>query len=242
MNIRPYHLNMLLRWEIFQLLADVLAYIDKIEEEMPQNYTAKLKELRTAFEIYDIELVQERKPTIDQLLKAEEGRNYAIRKLYQLIRTYSNYRFDTNKEQAAQSLLHIFKYYGTGSKISRFNQDAQTAMITNLLQDLAQDEARQHLALLDLTDVVAALTIDNETFKKEQQARKKHVSEYVYGVAKNARANAQAQFIEFVDMVNALSVVEGPEKYADLKQKVSALVHHYVAQAKQRNKKRVIEE
>ncbi len=241
MYVRPYHLNILLRWEIFQFLTDVLTFTDRVEHEMPKTYTNKLQELLTAYDIYDIEVAQERRPTIEQLLEAEERRDYAVRKLYQIIRAYSNYRFDANKEHAAKSLLLTFKRYGTGSKISRQNQDTQTSMISNLLQELARETATQHLATLGLSEVVTALTIDNETFSKEQHIRMKQLAIYVTGVAKSARADVQARFLEFVVVVNALTIVEGPEKYADLKQKISALVSHYVTQAKQRNKRRVVE-
>ena len=179
MNIRLYHLELLSRWELFQLVTDLLTFTSNLEAEMPQTYTEKLEELQTAFNIYDIEIVQERKPSQQQILQAGAGRKYAIRKLYQLIHDYTNYRFDRNKEQAAKSLMRIFKNYGTGSEISRFNQDAQTAIITNLLQDLAEDDATQHLATLHLTDAVAALTNDNQTFENEQLTRKEYLSTYV---------------------------------------------------------------
>ena len=240
MNIRSYNLDRLPRFEIFQLLYDVLAITDKIEEEMPQTYTAKLEELQEAFEIYDIEVARERRPSPADLLIAEEGREYSIRKTYQLIRDYSNYRFDPNKERATKSLLKTFKIFGTGSKISRLNQDIQTGVLINLLQELALDEAKQHIATLHLTDAIAALTAYNDTFDKEQLTRRQQNAKYVTEVAKNARADVQARFLEFVDVVNALSVVEGSEKYADLKQKISSLVKEYFMQARQRNKKQVV--
>ena len=111
---------------------------------MPPAFTTKLEELRTSFEIYDIELAQERRPSSEQLQQADESRDYTVRKLHQLIKDFSDYRFDTEKEQAAKSLLTIFKRYGTGSKIARLSQDSQTAVITNLLQELARDEVQQH--------------------------------------------------------------------------------------------------
>ncbi len=240
MNIRSYNLERLSRFEIFQLLDNMLTITDVLEEEMPQSYTDKREELQAAFEIFDIEVAQERRPSPAELLKAQEGREYAIRKTYQLIRDYSNYRFDTNRERAAKSLLRIFKIFGTGSKISRFNQDKQTGVIVNLLQELALDEAMQHIETLHLTDAIVALTAYNNTFEKEQLSRRKQHAEFVVGVAKNARADAQARFLEFVDLINALSVVEGPDKYADLKQKISSIVREYVTQARQRDKKRVI--
>ena len=59
MYVRPYHLNILLRWEIFQFLTDVLTFTDRVEHEMPKTYTNKLQELLTAYDIYDIEVISE---------------------------------------------------------------------------------------------------------------------------------------------------------------------------------------
>ena len=128
MRVQSYQLKMLSRWEFFQLLFEVLAFAEKSSEEMSETFTNKLQELRTSFDIYDKELVQQRKIPTKQLMKAERDRDFAIRKIYTLICAYSDYRFDKKKMEAATSLNRVFKRYGTGSSISRMNQDAETAV------------------------------------------------------------------------------------------------------------------
>ncbi len=135
---------------------------------MLQTYAKKLEELGSAFDIYDKELAQDRMPTPHQLLKADEDRDYAIRKLYQLICCFSDYRYDAAKENAAKALKVIFKSYGTGSFISRQAQDVQTAMIGNLLQELARDTEKQYVATLNLTEVVLALDTNNQILKENK--------------------------------------------------------------------------
>ena len=120
---------MMTRWELFQFSYNSIAFADKDADGKPQTYTDKLEELRTAFNIYDHEMAVERTPTTHQLLKADDDRDYAIRKLYQLIRYYSDYRYDVSKEKAGKALKRIFKSYGSGSFISRQAQEVQTAMI-----------------------------------------------------------------------------------------------------------------
>lgn len=242
MNIRLYSFKLLTRWEFFQMLAEALKVFESNQAEMPQSYTDKVAELRTAFEIYDKELVQERTLTPQQLFRAEERRDYAVRKIYQLIRYYSDYRFSQEKERAAKALMRIFKSYGTGSKISRQGQDAKTAIITNLLQELSGDTAPQHIATLQLTDAVEALETNNLVFKREQQRRRKLQAEFVKGVARSARTEVQNQFMKLVTLVNALAVVEGEEKYAELKQLLTTIVQKYLTQARQRTKGREVEE
>ena len=204
------------------------------------TYTDKLQELVIAFDIYDKELAQGRiaMPTSPQLIKAADHRDYAIRKLYQLARYYADYRYDATKETAGKALKTVFKSYGTGSFISRQAQDAQTAMITNLLQELDRDAAQQHLAILNLTEVVTALDQSNRIFEKEQQARRKKEAKYVTGLTKDARTALQKEIMEFITLINALAVVEGEEKYAKLKQIISSMLKKYRTAVQLRTKKR----
>ena len=238
MKLRPYLLNTFSRWEIFQFLYDSLSFAEGIAVDTPPTFNTKLQELRTAFDIYDIELVQEQKASSERLLKEDADRSFAIRKIYILIRTYSDYRFDTEKMEAAKQLMQIFKYYGTGSRISRMNQDAKTGLLNNLLQDLAKPQAKQHLSTLQLTEVVTALTTHNQTFEREQLNRRIEESEYVTGVAKKARMNAQSAFLAFIEVLNALAILEGEEKYAELKQNLNAVLKRYLAKVRQRTRKK----
>ena len=241
MNFKLYTFKMLTRWEFFQFLYYILSFCDKNLEGMPPAFTDKVEGLRAAFDIYDEELVQDRMPTPHQLLQADEGRNYAIRKTYRLITYYSDHRFDQKKELAAKRLKRIFKLFGTGSKISRAEQNAKTPIISSLLKELATESSLQHIATLNLTDEVEALTKHNKVFAKEQVNRNKLQAAYVTGVVQDARMETQNKFMELVALINALSVVEGPEKYIKFKQFFNTLVKDSVTVAKQRKKKKVIE-
>lgn len=238
MNIKLYALKMMNRWEVFQIFTDSLAFIDKLSEEMPETFTKKVEQFRKAYDIYDEKIVEEYRPTPRELVEAEEGLEYAIRKIYQLIRYYSDYRFDLEKETAGKALLHIFKSYGTGSYISRQNQYTKTGMIMNLLQDLAKDIPKQHIATLHLTDAVVALETNNKVFIREQHTLNKIKAKFVPGAAKNARLDAQNEFMELVELINALAVVEGEEKYAKLKLQLNTLMKKNMAKVRQRTKKK----
>ena len=238
MNIKLYALKMMNRWEVFQIFTDSLAFIDKLTEEMPETFTKKVEQFRKVYDIYDEKIVEEYRPTPRELVEAEEGLEYAIRKIYQLIRYYSDYRFDLEKETAGKALLHIFKSYGTGSYISRQNQYTKTGMIMNLLQDLAKDIPKQHIATLQLTDAVVALETNNKVFIREQHTLNKIKAKFVPGVARKARMNAQNEYMELVELINALAVVEGEEKYAKLKLQLNTLMKKNMAKVRQRTKKK----
>lgn len=238
MNVKYYHLRDISRWELFQLVYDALTFIDSHSQGMPQSYTSKVEEVRTAFDIYDVEVALERKISTQELFEAEELRNYDVRKIYSIINDYSNYRYDNQKEMAGQALIHIFESYGTGSSISRMPQGTQTAVIINLLQELGRKAAQQHIATLDLTKAVEAFSHSNDYFIQSQRIRHKQEAHYVTGVVKAARKELSTQFLEFVDVVNALSILEGQEKFAQLKQTISAMVKKYVLRARQRKRKK----
>ena len=237
MQVRGYHLNRLNRWEVFQLLYNFLEFAESRTEGLPEAVNNKLKELRAAFDIYDIEIAQQRQIPIEELQKAEIERNFAIRKIYTLVRDYIDYRFDEKKMQAATVLKRIFKKYGTGSTISRMSQDQQTSMIGNLLQEFARPASVESIATLNLTDAVTALTAHNDVFEHEQRVRYTAQAHYVTGVAKKARVNAQNELLAYADVVNAYALVEGEEMFVELKQALNQLVKSYVAQARQRKRK-----
>lgn len=238
MNIVTYKLERLTRWEFFQLTADALSLMERNAAEMPASFQEKLTKLRTAFDIYDIEIVQERQHDNKLLLDVEEECNYAILTLYKMARSYKNYKYSPQKEEASKELLKIFRYYGSGREISRQSQTTKAAILINLLQDLAKDLPKQHIATLNLTDAVVALQTNTQIFDRELHARSRFKAEFVPGVAKNARLDVQQEFMEMVALINALAIVEGEEKYATLKLFLNTLVQKYVSNMRQRTKKK----
>ena len=238
MNVKNSELNRLNRWELFQFLDDVLTATEAHEEGMPELFTSKLAALRNAFVTLDDALVQERNTSPEGLIDAEEKRDYTVRKIYSIVKEYSDYRFDKEKEDAANILLECFKPYGTGYAIAMMAQDAETAVLTNLMQDMMNKDGGESLEKLSLLNVYDELMSKNTLFKEKQLSRRKDEAAFVAGVVKTARNDAQNVFMTFVDTVNALSIVEGAVKYAELKKTINRLLEKYVATAKQRTKKK----
>lgn len=238
MNITQYILKRLNRWEFFQLTAAALSLMEEKSANMPDSFIEKLSQTHASFEIYDIEIVQERRPDINQLIEAEKECNYAIRTMYKVLHTYKNYKYSPEKQDASNYLLTIFKSYGSGREIARQPQDSKTAIIINLLQELSRNLPKQHIATLNLTDAVQALEMNNSVFLDELDARNKFRANFVPGVAKNARMDAQKDFLELMDLINALAIVEGEEKYAEIKLLLNTLMQKYVEKVQQRMRKK----
>ena len=239
MNISIRSLEKLNRWESFQFLFNVVDFADAYSEEMSEMFNNKFATFRTAFEAFDDALVQERKTAPEELVKAEEGRDLAVRKIYSLMREYSQFPFEPVKEDAAKLLLKTFKPYGTGSFIANLAQEEETAVLTNLMQDVDKDEAvEQALATLGLSAAFDSLRSDNSIFYEMQKQRVKDDARIIVGIVKDTRTEAQNEFVSFTQLVNALALVEGEEKYAEFKLEINKLHKNAVARAKQRTKKK----
>lgn len=234
MKMTLYPLTRLNQWQLFQMMEDILQFSNKHGENMPPAFYEKREIVQAAFNVYDEVMAQETSISAKRQIQIDEERNYVLRKMYQIIHAYSDYKFSPKKEASARALLRTLKFYGSGRTIARMSQDTKTAITTIMLQDLAKEESVPHLAALDLTDVIAALAKINKEFIKEQALRLNKQANFVTGVAKSARAELQTQFLEFATLINALAVVEGEQKYALLKQTIGATVQKHVKQAQQR--------
>lgn len=243
MDISFRSIDKLNRWESFGFLQDAVNFTDNHSEGMPELFNSKFETFRTAFKAFDEALVQEQKMTSKGLVEAEEGRDFAVRKLYALIREYSNFPFEQEKEDAGKVLLHVFKPYGTGSTIAMMPQKEETAVLINMIQDFyKKEETAAALRTLGLMNTVETLELHNASFIEEKQQKTKDDAHAVLGIVKATRTEAQTTFISFVDIVNALALVEGPEKYANLKTELNRLHKETMDRANQRTKKKEEEE
>lgn len=239
MKISFSSLDQLNRWEVFRFLHDVVDFTDAHSEGMSELFNTKFESFRTAFRAFDDALVQEQRVAPKELVEAEEGRDMAIRKLYSLTREYSQFPYEQEKEDAANVIMNVFKPYGTGNSIAVMAQDEETSVLINLIQDFKNNAvAGEGIDTLGLSRVFQQLEIHNATFIRMQQKRTKDDAHLILGIVKDTRTKAQEEFISFEDLVNALAIVEGSEKYVDLKLEINKLHKNVVARAKQRTKKK----
>lgn len=239
MKITYSNIDRLTRWELDNLLNDVLIYADSHTDGMPELYTNKLAELDTAYKIYDDALAQEEKASIESLLAAEDRRDHAVRKLYSLIKEYADFPYEQDKEDAAKHLLRVFKPYGTGSSIAGMGQDAETSVLNNLFQDIDKSEETETcFSTLGLVSTLNELRNNNSTFAELQLKRDVSQAQFVAGLVKSTRISVLNEFVSYGNVVNALAIVEGEEKYATLKQTVNSMIKKYVDKVKKRTKKK----
>ena len=193
MDISYSNLNRLAHWASFQFLYHVLNSAESHEEGMPELYTNKLAELRTTFDIFDAAFVQEQRTSPEGLLKAEEDRDYAVRKIYSIVKEYSDFRFDSVKEDAGKQLVRAFKPYGTGAQIAKMEQKKETAWLVNLLQDFQKLANQDALETLGLVSAMDSLQSYNTVFIETHEGRVKDKGQFVTGVLKSLRQDAQKE-------------------------------------------------
>ena len=238
MKVPLYAIKQLNQWQLFQLVEDCLTYAYKFGEDMPSSYHEKRVLLQAAFDVYDEVIAESTRISASRVIELDDKRNYILRKMFQVISTYADYNFSPEKQNASRELSKLLKYYGSGRGISRMNQQPKSAVITNMIQDLAKEQSPSQLAALDLTEVISILSQTNKDFNYQSHLRITEQSNFVTGVAKSARDELQKQFLEFTALINALAVVESEEKYLPLKKSIAAAVKKHVAQARQRIRKK----
>ena len=118
-------------------------------------------------------------------------------------------------------MLRVFKPYGTGSSIATMGQDSETCFVA-----------------LNLIYVLNELRHSNSIFASLQRNRDVSQAQFVAGIVKTTRIDVQNEFVSYGDVVNALAIVEGEEKYTTLKLTVNSMIKKYVDKVKKRTKKK----
>ncbi|MDO5664799.1 MAG: DUF6261 family protein [Bacteroidia bacterium] len=233
MKINHRDLTRLSRWEVFQLFADAIAFAVAAKEGKSELYVTVLSFLQNKFNVFDDALVQE-KATSSLLPDAEEGRDYGVRKMFSIATEYADFRVDETKETAADIVLATFKPYGNGRDIARMAQDAETGVLTNLLQDLEKEAVKTAVETLGLTSLVTYIKTNNQEFEKEKLSQTEEKARFVAGAVKTARTETQEAFKKFCETVNALIIVEGAEKYETLVPQLNTRIKDGIDTANQR--------
>ncbi len=236
MKLKIVSLSRLTRWQVFQLLTDVLQYLLLLPAEILELLKVHKEKLQTSLKALDELLAQERKVTPKALFEAEEGRDYGIRKLWNLVREYSDYEMDKTKETAAKKLLDVFNRYGRGYEIAEMPQDDESAALDNLLRDMLSEAYLPHVTSVGLLDLVNYTKGHNDVFVGNQQTRTTSESKRINGEARAARLQAETDFRALCEQINALALINGSAPYDETIAKMNTAMDNYVDTARQRRK------
>lgn len=163
---------------------------------------------------YDESIVKLTKSLLTgQMKESDKERDNCQTGLLDQIRVNANH-FNPTKREMGQRLLVIADRFRNTTQLS-YND--QTGMVRNLIQALRTDDAAADVEGLGLTEWVDQLETINETCatlsnerRMEKGARNQPLK------AKETRPELDKAYDALVDRLNALALVNGEEKYADL--------------------------
>lgn len=174
---------------------------------------------------YDDSLVKLSKSAFTAEMKDEDHRRDMCETgLLDQIRVGATH-FVEEKRAAGTRLMVVASRFRETTQLS-FND--QTGMVDNLIQKLRSDEFAADVATLGLTEWVDQLeTINNRCAELANKRRAETGVRNATLKARDTRPAFEAAYDALVERLNALALVNGEEKYADLFRWWNAMIDEY---------------
>lgn len=168
-------------------------------------------------------------PISRELTLLDGRRDDAVNGMYYLALAYS-YHFNAANKEAAEAILANFKLYGSG--IGKLNYQAETATISNILNDWEnKTELAQALTTLGLNAWKAELKTINEEFSTRYLDRTQEYGNATPETLKMKREETNTVYYALRDRINALDLLieTPPSPYSTLISQLNALIEQYNA-------------
>ena len=123
----------------------------------------------------------------------------------------------------AKVLNQHIKDYGIDVRMQR---DRESGLLLNFIDDL-QTKYLTEVAGLNLTPFVEQMKLANDAYIALSTQRTEERTKQTTGALSNARKQTDAAYREFIQMVNAVALVEGDAAYADFIDYTNELIRHY---------------
>ena len=166
-------------------------------------------------------------PITQELLALDTRRDDAVTGIYYTALAYS-YHFDATIKQDANALLANITLYGSG--IARLNYQAETATITNLINDWeSKPELQQAIGTLNLKAWKEELKAINTEFGTKYLDRTQDYGNATPETLKTKREETNAVYYALRDRINALDLLveTPPSPYSTVINQLNALVDQY---------------
>lgn len=207
--------------DFYQVMSITADFLHK--EDLPAlKLTEVSNEFFITFEVFDKAMKQAMKTGYtDQIIAADDARDAILTGFLGALRSMLYFPDKAISAAAAQLMTVVDKY---GSGIQRLPQREETAVITNLLQDLRNTENAPHVQATSLTMWIDKLDEANKTFDSLYTHRTEKEAEFIIGLTRTERANMQAVFEKLCRSIEAYGFIEGEEKYKPLADKINVEV------------------
>ena len=205
-----FQIELLTQGASFQYQNDMLERVKNVPfivEQMAQD----LKEWEDAFNVYVVKLRLSQKSLLtDEIKKADADRDAAYRKYRKGVNAFVDFPV-ADKAEAARILSQHLRDYNiqTTWELTR-----QTGMFVNFLQDLASKFA-SYVKTLGMKPLVDILTESNNRVQQLIQERNDEKAGRIVGETRTARRESEQCYRDFVDVLNAFSLINGSAGFSD---------------------------
>jgi cell division protein ZapA (FtsZ GTPase activity inhibitor) len=171
----------------------------------------------------------------DEISEQDHIRDGIFRGFADAIKSALNH-FDAGKRKAAQRVNIVIEHYGN---IAVKAMDQETAAIDDLLREL-NDNYTADIAALNTADWLAQLDTENTRFKTLMAERYTETAQRPSTSMRTARTETDKALRALLNMLEALIMVNGADKYAALADEINAVNKRYknlIAQSEGRKEK-----
>ena len=157
-----------------------------------------------------------------KIKEADKERDKAYSSVSAIIRTTLKHH-NPEVVDAAERLKIVIDTYG---HINQKSYDEQTSAVYNILQEF-QGKYADDIALIRIPELVAELERANVAFDALIKQRTDETAHQNPDTMKDVRVDVDAAYHAIEERINALVVVEGPDKYAEFITRLNATIDRY---------------
>ena len=222
MKITRIKLNRLRNEEWFNFFTEFKTFVEEAYPEV-LDVEALFVVFMTLYGMADDALEQIRKSNYTSAIVQLDGlRDNAFLGLSETVHSYLRH-FDEGKRTAADRLVMLFEHYGN---IANKPYNEETASIYNFLQDIRGKYADE-VATLDLASWLNELERTNTEFEKAVLDRNREYAGKTDLNMLDIRRRTGRAYLDIVERIEALSLIQGDEKFAPFIRTLNANIERY---------------
>ena len=219
--IKKFSLDKSRVMEFFQAMTNVKNFLAKENlqtlqlEKAVQIFNEKLS-------AYDEALAPVKKSDLTQKIQElDTQRDNLLSGFSAHLKAFQHFPEEASREAAKRLLTLLEKF---GKNIQDRPLQEETAIITNLLQDIAQPQSAQDLQKIGAAPWIDALKVANTTLEQHHNSRTEQQSTIEVGRTKATRQELAEAFRNLVQTINALALLNGKDAYTNLANAISQVV------------------
>ncbi|CEN39495.1 MULTISPECIES: DUF6261 family protein [Capnocytophaga] len=211
--ISKHNLSRVRLMEFAQVMANVKNFLEK-EDLANLELTAIKTDFDRDFNAFEASLKPVRKSEYTQrITELDNQRDILLMGYIGHCKLFVNFPVK-EKAEAAKKLVLINEKYGKSPQKQSFREE--TAIIRNLLDDLAATQVKAMVTLIGAEQWIEQLAQVNEAFASIHTDRTQEQGAVEVGKTQTTRAQMQTTFTKLITLINGLTIVKGIQAYQNL--------------------------